>query len=161
MKSTLLAVAAAIVSATPLTAHAVELGSPYEASAAFYAALSTLDLSAMEEVWAKTGDATYVGPRSTTVTVGWDNVRAAWEASNSAFVSRTVELRESHMAINGDTAWEVGIETGVAQRIGETAATQIRNVTANVYQLIDGDWLMVSHVVHGVPLPPATPVAVR
>jgi ketosteroid isomerase-like protein len=87
------------------------------------------------------------------VTVGWDAVRAAWEASNNSFVTRTVELSESHMAVNGDIAWEVGIEIGSSQRKGEPATTGNRNITANVYQEIDGEWLMVSHVVHPVPQP--------
>jgi ketosteroid isomerase-like protein len=154
--------AAAIASATNSTAEAAaDLSTPEAASAAFYSALSTLDLAAMEAVWAKTDDATYFGPRSTSVTVGWDNVRAAWESSNSSFVSRTVTFGESHLTIDGNIAWEVGIETGYSQRIGEPPTGPNRNVAVNVYQWTGGRWLIVSHVVRGVAPPAATPVAVR
>jgi hypothetical protein len=161
MKATLFLLAGAFVSATTGTAKAVDLTTPEGASAAFYSALSTLDLAAMEAVWAKTDDATYFGPRSTSVTVGWDNVRAAWEASNSSFVNRTVTFGGSHMAIDGNIAWEVGIETSYSQRIGEPATGPNMNVAVNVYQWTGGRWLIVSHVVRGMVPPPATPVASR
>jgi ketosteroid isomerase-like protein len=93
------------------------------------------------------------------VAIGWEAVRAAWVASNNSFISRSVELTESHMAMNGDIAWEVGIEDTRSQRTGEAVTADNRNLTANVYQKIDGQWLMVSHVVHRVPeTPPVTPM---
>jgi ketosteroid isomerase-like protein len=151
MNAYALCTAIAVLSATAANAQEVDLSSPFAASEAFYSALSTLDIAAMEGVWAQTDDVVYVGPRSTTVAVGWEAVRAAWEASNNSFISRSVDLTESHMAMNGDIAWEVGIEDTHSQRTGEIVTTDNRNLTANVYQRIDGQWLMVSHVVHRVP----------
>ena len=151
--------AIAVLSTSAANAQAVDLSSPFAASEAFYSALSTLDIAAMERVWAQTDDAIYVGPRSTNVAIGWEAVRAAWVASNNSFISRSVELTESHMAMNGDIAWEVGIEDTRSQRTGEAVTADNRNLTANVYQKIDGQWLMVSHVVHRVPeTPPVTPM---
>ena len=44
-----------------------------EASKNFYVALAVLDNGeAMEKVWAHTPYVTYVGPRHTSVLVGWD-----------------------------------------------------------------------------------------
>jgi hypothetical protein len=50
-----------------------------EASKNFYAALAVLDNGeAMEKVWAHTPYVTYVGPRHTSVLVGWDAQKKYW-----------------------------------------------------------------------------------
>src|SRR5439155_6263101 len=46
---------------------------------AFIAAIAARDIGAMEKLWAHEPYATFVGPLSTTVVVGWDGVRKAWE----------------------------------------------------------------------------------
>ena len=50
-----------------------------EASKNFYVALAVLDNGeAMEKVWAHTPYVTYVGPRHTSVLVGWDAQKKYW-----------------------------------------------------------------------------------
>src|SRR5712692_3354776 len=54
--------------------------------------------------------ATFIGPLSTTIVVGWEGVRKAWEMRFSQFDQVTISLAESHVHTNGNTAWAVGIE---------------------------------------------------
>ena len=49
------------------------------ASQVFTAAIAARDISAIDKVWAHEPYATFIGPLSTTVVVGWDGVRKAWE----------------------------------------------------------------------------------
>ena len=49
------------------------------ASQVFIAAMSARDIRAMERVWVHESYATFIGPLSTTVVVGWDGVKKAWE----------------------------------------------------------------------------------
>ena len=57
-----------------------------EASKNFYVALAVLDNGeAMEKVWAHTPYVTYVGPRHTSVLVGWDAQKKYWPEANALF----------------------------------------------------------------------------
>jgi ketosteroid isomerase-like protein len=55
------------------------------ASQVFISAISARDIGAMAKVWAHEPYATFMGPLSTTVVVGWDGVRKAWEMRFSQF----------------------------------------------------------------------------
>ncbi|UPK37824.1 nuclear transport factor 2 family protein [Bradyrhizobium sp. 186] len=55
------------------------------ANQVFIAAISARDISAMDKVWAHEPYATFVGPLSTTIVVGWDGIRKAWEMRFSQF----------------------------------------------------------------------------
>jgi ketosteroid isomerase-like protein len=80
------------------------------ASAAFNAAIAAQDIKAMEKLWAHEPYATFIGPLSTTVVVGWSGVRQAWEMRFGQFDRVTISLAESHAQRNGKIAWVVGIE---------------------------------------------------
>lgn len=49
------------------------------ASQQFVAAIDARDINAMDRVWAHESYASFIGPLSTTVVVGWDRVRHAWQ----------------------------------------------------------------------------------
>ena len=117
-------------------------------SKAFYTALSELDTAAMEKVWAHTPDVVFVSPRSKDITIGWDAVRQLMENNTNAFTLRNVSLSKSHIRVNGNLAWEVGIETGKTQLKTEDAPRDFEAFVTNVYEKSDGQWRMVSHVVH-------------
>ena len=74
------------------------------ASQVFVAAISARDVSAMDKVWAHEAYATFIGPLSTTVVVGWDGVRKAWEMRFSQFDRVTISVAESHVRTNGNVA---------------------------------------------------------
>src|SRR4030081_1155957 len=81
------------------------------ASKAFYEAVVVVDDgTAMEKVWALKPYITYVGPKSTSIIVGWDAQKTYWPEFNKVFARRSVELVGSHIHVVGDLAWEIGTE---------------------------------------------------
>src|SRR5215467_15432384 len=77
----------------------------------FVAAISARDIEAMDKLWAHESYVTFMGPLSTTIVVGWDGVRKAWEMRFGQFVRVTISVPESHLHVNGDVAWAIGIES--------------------------------------------------
>jgi len=150
----------AILSAIMLLALPMSSASPQEsveiagvkaASQAFYAALSVLDDgSAMEKVWARAPYVTYVGPQSRSIIVGWDAQKKYWENFNKLFLRRSVSLADVHIHANGNLAWAIGTETGQAQ-LTDGGARKADWFVTNIYEKIDGHWLLVSHHVQPKP----------
>jgi ketosteroid isomerase-like protein len=121
------------------------------ASKAFYAALAVLDDgTAMSKVWAQKPYVTFVGPRSKTILVGWDAQKQYWPKNNQAFAERKVTLTEQRIHVNGNLAWEMGVETGNV-KMKDGTASNVDNFVTGVYERIDGRWLRVSH--HAQPRP--------
>jgi ketosteroid isomerase-like protein len=106
---------------------------------------------AMEKVWAHTPYVTFAGPRSKSIIVGWDAQKKHWVEANKLVSQRNVTLSDQHIHVNGNLAWEMGQETGdVKMKDGSTPKTEDFIVT-NVYEKLDGRWLMVSHHVQPKP----------
>jgi ketosteroid isomerase-like protein len=121
------------------------------ASKAFYDALPVLDDgTAMEKVWANRPYVTYVGPRNTSVIVGWAAQKKYWDAFNKGFSWRKVSLVDAHIHVNGNLAWEIGVEAGQAQ-LKDGAMRKVDWIVTNVYEKLDDRWLMVSHHVQPKP----------
>jgi ketosteroid isomerase-like protein len=121
------------------------------ARSALYASLSTVDIAAVENAWAREPYIRYIGPTNKAISAGWDEVKKTLEASNSALSARKVTLSQAQIQTDGKLAWEVGIET--VQRTlknGEVQNTQ--NFVTNIYENKNGQWLIVSH--HAHPIPP-------
>lgn len=122
------------------------------ASKAFYSALSVLDDgSAMGKVWARAPYVTYVGPVNKSIIVGWDAQKEFWNDVNKRFSRRTASLIDEHIHVNGNLAWEIGVETGQVQMKEGTART-VDWIATNVYEKAGGRWLMVSHHAQARPL---------
>ena len=98
----------------------------------------------MDEVWAHEPYVTFVGPFSTTVVIGWEGVRKAWEMRFSQFDRVTISSAESHVHTNGNVAWAVGVEKIDLLRKDGTTLSFNAFVT-NVFENHEGRWLMVSH----------------
>ena len=114
------------------------------ASQVFIAAISARDITAIDNVWAHEPYATFVGPLSTTVVVGWDGVRKAWEMRFSQFDRVTISVAESHVRANGKAAWAVGLEkVQLLRKNGDTLSFDA--FVTNVFENRDGRWLLVSH----------------
>src|SRR5438445_4673080 len=114
------------------------------ASQVFIAAISARDIGAMDKVWAHEPYATFMGPLSTTIVVGWDGVRKAWEIRFSQFDRVTISSAESHVRTNGKAAWAVGIEkVQLLRKNGDTLGFDA--FVTNVFENRDGRWLIVSH----------------
>ncbi len=125
------------------------------ASQSFYTALSVLDDGTrMEAVWANMPYVTYVGPSSTSIIVGWDAQKRYWKSFNTEFVSRQAAITDVRVHVVGNLAWQIGLEVGHAL-MGDGSTRNIDWVVTNVFEKIDGRWLMVSH--HAQPRPLAQP----
>src|SRR5689334_5838805 len=121
------------------------------ASKAFYEAIVVIDDgSAMANVWAQTPYVTYVGPRSTSIIVGWEAQKKYWGEFNKPFAQRTVKLVDAHVRVVGNLAWEIGFESGLAQ-MKDGSSRKVDWIVTNVYEKIDGRWLTVSHHVQPKP----------
>lgn len=121
------------------------------ASKAFYSALPVLDDgSAMQQVWANTPYVTYVGPQGKSIIVGWGAQKKYWNDFNKLFSQRSVSLVDDHVHVNGNLAWEIGVETGQAQ-MKDGTTRKVDWIVTNVYEKLDGRWLMVSHHVQPRP----------
>jgi ketosteroid isomerase-like protein len=98
----------------------------------------------MEKLWAHESYATFMGPLSTTIVVGWDGVRKAWEMRFGQFDRVTISVPESHVHVNGDVAWAIGIErVQLLRQNGETLGFDA--FVTNVFEEHDGRWFVVSH----------------
>jgi ketosteroid isomerase-like protein len=119
------------------------------AGRAFIAAIGARDIDAMEKLWAHESYATFIGPLSTTVVVGWDGVRNAWQMRFGQFDRVTISMAESRVRTNGDAAWMVGIEkVELLRKDGKTLSFDA--FVTNVLEKQDGRWLVVSH--HATPM---------
>jgi len=121
------------------------------ASKAFYAALAVIDNGeAMEKVWAHTPYVTFVGPRSKSIIVGWESLKQYWVEANKLFSQRNITVSDQQIHVNGNLAWEMGQETGDSKmKDGSTPKSDI--IVTNVYEKLDGRWLIVSHHVQPKP----------
>jgi ketosteroid isomerase-like protein len=119
------------------------------ATAAFIAAIGKRDIQAMEKLWVHEPYATFVGPLSTTVVVGWNDVRKAWEMRFSQFDRVTIALAESYAHSGGKVAWTVGIEKVELLR-KEDKTLSFNAFVTNVLENRGGQWLLVSH--HATPI---------
>ena len=113
------------------------------ASKAFYAALNT-SAEAMHKVYAKTSYVVYVAPGSKAPVVGFDDVKKAIEASWAATTRRAVSISDQRIEVRGTLAWENGTKTGTVY-LKDGAERKIDTIVTNIYEKIDGQWLMVSH----------------
>jgi ketosteroid isomerase-like protein len=114
------------------------------ASQVFIAAIAARDIGAIDKVWAHEPYATFMGPLSTTIVVGWDGVRKAWEMRFSQFDRVTISSAESHVRTSGNVAWAVGIEkVQLLRKNGDTLSFDA--FVTNVFENRDGRWLLLSH----------------
>ena len=121
------------------------------ASKAFYAALSLNDNGeAISKVWAHTTYVTCVSPSSNSIMVGWDALGKHWVETKGQFSQMDVTLSEQDIHVNGNLAWEMGQGIGTL-KFKDGRDSKIDFLVTNVYEKVDGRWLMVSHHVQHKP----------
>jgi ketosteroid isomerase-like protein len=129
--------------------RAADVAAINAAGQAFIAAIGARDIGAMEKLWAHEPYAAFIGPLSTTVVVGWDGVRKAWEMRFGQFDRVTISVAESHARINGHVAWMVGIEK--VELLGKDGRKlSFAAFVTNVFEKQNGRWLVISH--HATPM---------
>jgi ketosteroid isomerase-like protein len=142
---------AAIPSAEAQQTNELEL--IQSASQSFAAAIGARDINAMDKVWAHESYASFIGPLSTSVVVGWDGVRQSWEMRFGQFDRVTISMDKPHIRINGQAAWAVGMErVELLRKDGKTISFDA--FVTNVFENKNGQWLLVAHQATPVFRPP-------
>ena len=139
--SLLLALAAC---ATPTTSDSSEVARVVAANAAFDAALSRRDMTAIDLAWAHDGTVTAIHPPSKTPVIGWDAVRKSWEGAIANFPELSVVLNEPQVRVSGSAAFVVGVET-IRGRRPDGGQVEFLALTTNVYEKQGDRWLLVHH----------------
>ena len=120
------------------------------ASQAFYAALNARDPSAMAKVWAHTPYVVHISPVAKEIVVGWEGVNKSWEEVHNMTSQIDISFSETGVPqIDGKLAWEVGTTGPVTFADGKTVDFGV--LSTNIYQKIDGRWLMISHQAGQIP----------
>ena len=111
---------------------------------AFYKAFESLDVAAMDQVWAHQEYVTCIHP-GWSIRVGWPAVRDSWVVIFNNTFSMEFQLSELQVQVAADVAWVICTEN-ITSRVGE--ATQNSQVVAtNLYERIGDTWKIIHH--HG------------
>jgi ketosteroid isomerase-like protein len=121
-----------------------------EANARFYRAFETLDLAEMDQVWAHGDHVQCIHP-GWPLLIGWEAVRASWEAifKNTAEIRFTIS--DVRAAVLGPAAWLTCTENILSQTRGQLAATSV--IATNFFARAGGVWLMIHHHASHVLMP--------
>ena len=111
----------------------------------FYAALNRMvegDADDMAEVWSHRADVTThhpVGGRQ----IGWKAVADSWNGVADMSSNGTVTLKDQHIRVIGDVAYELGTEHVDMTLAGEQIQGGVR--VTNIYHREDGTWKIIHH----------------
>ena len=113
-----------------------------EVNANFYRAFESLDILRMAAVWARGDHVKCVHPGWSLLS-GWEAVKASWEMIFSNTKEIRFTLTDVRVQIRGRLAWVVLTENLLSQVQQDVTATTL--LATNIYENIDGIWLMVHH----------------
>jgi ketosteroid isomerase-like protein len=116
-----------------------------KASKQFYAGLNSMangDSGPLADIWSHKGDVTAMHPIGGRE-VGWDAVRGSFEQVAKLASNGKIELKDQIIEVDGDLAYEVGIEAGQLALAGEQVTIDHR--VTNIYQRQAGVWKIVHH----------------
>ena len=116
-----------------------------KASEQFYAALNRLfngNADSMEGIWSHDSSITVLQPIGGR-TVGWEDIRQAYQDVAQIAESGHVKLDDQIIQILGDAAYEVGVERGQATFAGNKVTLDYR--VTNIYRREAGGWKIVHH----------------
>ena len=127
-------------------------GSPQDAEAAFYEAITKSDLDAMMAVWADDDDIYCVHPNGARI-AGVERVRESWRQIFASGQTLRFQLREQQyvqgMMLSVHSVYEVITVAGEVRPRGPVIAT-------NVYLRTERGWRIVAH--HASPVPASASV---
>lgn len=132
-----------------MTAAAIAEGTDIDdvklAVKAYYQALSTRDLPAMERVWQRGPRAVNVAPPVRLAAhTGWDAIRKNYQMFWATLDRLTVSMPDPQIVVHGSTAWVYGIEHANRKskdgKVGGGA-----NFGTSIFVKEGGRWLMVFH----------------
>lgn len=117
-------------------------GDIVDANTRFYRAFETLDLGEMDAVWAHDDGVRCVHP-GWPLLMGWDAVRASWEAIFKNTVEMRFTISDVHVAADGDVAWVSCTENILSRVRGQVAVTSV--LATNVFVRRADGWRLVHH----------------
>ena len=113
----------------------------------FYHAFESLDIAAMDQIWAHQEYVTCIHP-GWSIRVGWPAVRDSWVIIFNNTFSMEFHLTELQVQVAEDIAWVICTEN-ITSRVEENAQKS-RVIATNLYERIEGSWKIIHH--HGSPL---------
>lgn len=117
------------------------------ANEAFYGAFESLDLDRMDDVWAHHDGVRCVHP-GWGMLVGWARVRRSWEMIFHNTTRMRFSIDDVSVRGHDEIAWVVLTENLVSEAGGQR--TQGPILATNVFERVDGLWLLVHHHASGV-----------
>jgi ketosteroid isomerase-like protein len=116
-----------------------------------HAAISSLDVSKIEPLWAHTNYVMSKTPPDKTISVGWDAVKKDWVADlNPVSELNVTEGNGPYIHVNGDVAWAMGVYPTVG-KFKTGAAINVGVAETLVFEKQNGKWLLVSLTATRVP----------
>jgi ketosteroid isomerase-like protein len=120
---------------------------------AFYAALSSRDIKAMEAVWANKPYVVNIGPRSKTALVGYAKaVTKYWLEAFEFFAqisASSTSIAQVHS--DGKTGWVIGTESATLQPKSGGDPLKFDTFVTNIFEKEGDHWLMISHHAQIIP----------
>lgn len=120
-----------------------ELTRVEEANLAFYDAFHKRDIDRMSQLWSRSPHARCVHPAWELV-IGWSEIRQSWLDIFRTIQRIEFNLEDIHIEVSGRTAW-VNLVAHVDVTTDEGDDFQASVVTTNIFEEIDGRWLVVLH----------------
>lgn len=117
------------------------------ANRTFYAALHSLDLSQMAQVWSHEDWIRCIHP-GWDLLVGWDEVQGSWQEIFSSTDQMMVSISRTLVHVAGDAAWVSCLENVTTAFQNQFNSVLVE--ATNIFQRSQGRWLMVHH--HTTPL---------
>lgn len=123
-----------------------------EANARFYAAMNSLDINEMDQVWAHDATAACVHP-GREVLIGYEIIHESWAAIFSSTTSMSIIANDEYVTVAADAAWVACTET-ISLMLEEELVVASAQAT-NIFRRIGGEWRIVVH--HASPIPYSAP----
>ena len=115
------------------------------ASKQFYAALNRMangDAGLMASAWSHGPEVTALHPIDGRE-IGWDAVKASFERFAQIAADGNIDLKDQLIHVDGDVAYELGVEQGECKLGGHPVA--IKHRVTNIYRREGGGWRMIHH----------------
>jgi ketosteroid isomerase-like protein len=124
------------------------------ANRAFYAALRSLDISLMAQVWSHEDWVRCLHP-GWDLLLGWDEVGGSWEEIFRSTEQMMVSISRTLVHVAGDVAWVSCLENVTTAFQNDFSSALVE--ATNIFQRRQGRWLLVHH--HTTPLAQPPPDA--
>ena len=115
------------------------------ASKQFYTALNRMangDAGLMASAWSHGPEVTALHPIDGRE-IGWEAVKASFDQFAQIAADGNIELKDQQIRVDGDVAYELGVEQGECKLGGHPVALKQR--VTNIYRREGGAWRMIHH----------------